>query len=115
MLSVHQVRNTELRMTSNLNSVATHKLRSFKHEGYVVTAQQRRTGRSPLAGVATLTLLLLSDMPLTVAVRRDRLGEEPIGDILYFDYGCIAFWGLTQKQEQVRRAELLCRPKRQPC
>ena len=33
----------------------------------------------------------------------DRLGEEPIGDILYFDYGCIAFWGLTQKQEQVRR------------
>ena len=32
----------------------------------------------------------------------DRLGEEPMGDILYFDYGCIAFWGLTQKQEQVR-------------
>ena len=25
----------------------------------------------------------------------------PIGDIFYFDYGCVAFWGLTQKQEQV--------------
>lgn len=26
----------------------------------------------------------------------------PIGDIFYFDYGCVAFWGLTQKQEQVQ-------------
>ena len=32
-----------------------------------------------------------------------RLGDEPMGDILYFDYGCVAFWGLTQKQEQARR------------
>jgi uncharacterized Rmd1/YagE family protein len=31
-----------------------------------------------------------------------RLGEMPIGDIFYFDYGCVAFWGLTQKQEQVQ-------------
>lgn len=28
------------------------------------------------------------------------LGGPPIGDIFYFDYGCVAFWGLTQKQEQ---------------
>lgn len=28
------------------------------------------------------------------------MGAEPCGDILYFDYGCIAFWGLTEKQEQ---------------
>ena len=32
-----------------------------------------------------------------------RLGEMPIGDIFYFDYGCVAFWGLTQKQEQVQQ------------
>ena len=25
-------------------------------------------------------------------------GQEPTGDIFYFDYGCVAFWGLTQKQ-----------------
>ncbi len=31
-----------------------------------------------------------------------RLGEMPCGDVFYFDYGCVAFWGLTQKQEQVR-------------
>ncbi len=33
--------------------------------------------------------------------RYSRLGELPQGDIFYFDYGCVAFWGLTQKQEQV--------------
>ncbi|KAK9796644.1 hypothetical protein WJX73_007435 [Symbiochloris irregularis] len=26
--------------------------------------------------------------------------EEPRGDIYYFDYGCVAFWGLTVQQEQ---------------
>ena len=24
--------------------------------------------------------------------------EQPCGDIFYFDYGCITFWGLSQKQ-----------------
>ena len=33
--------------------------------------------------------------------RYSRLGELPQGDVFYFDYGCVAFWGLTQKQEQV--------------
>ena len=27
------------------------------------------------------------------------LGEESSGDVFYFDYGCVAFWGLTEKQE----------------
>lgn len=27
------------------------------------------------------------------------LGEESVGDVFYFDYGCVAFWGLTEKQE----------------
>ena len=47
---------------------------------------------------------MLSNTQLECGYCSDRLGEEPIGDILYFDYGCIAFWGLTQKQEQVRWA-----------
>lgn len=25
-------------------------------------------------------------------------GSEPDGDIFYFDYGCVAFWGLKVKQ-----------------
>lgn len=29
-------------------------------------------------------------------------GGVPLGDIFYFDYGCVVFWGLTQEQEQVR-------------
>ena len=29
-----------------------------------------------------------------------NLGEESSGDVFYFDYGCVAFWGLTEKQEQ---------------
>lgn len=27
--------------------------------------------------------------------------EEPRGDVFYFDYGCVAFWGLTVKQVSV--------------
>ncbi|KAK9839104.1 hypothetical protein WJX74_009646 [Apatococcus lobatus] len=27
-------------------------------------------------------------------------GSEAMGDIFYFDYGCVVFWGLDQKQEQ---------------
>ena len=27
------------------------------------------------------------------------LGEEPVGDVFYFDYGVVAFWGLSPKQE----------------
>ncbi len=25
-------------------------------------------------------------------------GEQACGDIFFFDYGCITFWGLSQKQ-----------------
>ena len=28
------------------------------------------------------------------------LGEESSGDVFYFDYGCGAFWGMSEKQEQ---------------
>ena len=28
-------------------------------------------------------------------------GAEPAGDCFYFDYGCVAFWGLNIKQVRV--------------
>ena len=35
--------------------------------------------------------------------------EHAAGDIFYFDYGCITFWGLSQKQARNSRAVELLR------
>jgi len=43
---------------------------------------------------------LLHGYPDVLYGRYSELGGMPLGDIFYFDYGCVAFWGLTQKQEQ---------------
>lgn len=43
---------------------------------------------------------LLQSYPDVLYGRYSRLGAEPCGDIFFFDYGCIAFWGLTEIQEQ---------------
>jgi hypothetical protein len=34
-------------------------------------------------------------------------GSEAKGDIFYFDYGCVAMWGLTQKEVELPPGLLL--------
>ncbi|KAK9814251.1 hypothetical protein WJX72_002986 [[Myrmecia] bisecta] len=43
---------------------------------------------------------LLHSYPDVLYGQYARHGQDTVGDVFYFDYGCIAFWGLTQKQEQ---------------
>lgn len=44
----------------------------------------------------------LQEYPDVLYGRFTEPGGVPLGDIIYFDYGCVVFWGLTQEQEQVR-------------
>lgn len=60
-----------------------------------------RTGCFPHVMQLIRWLLMLQAYPDVLYGKYSRLGEMPIGDVFYFDYGCVAFWGLTQKQEQV--------------
>jgi len=43
---------------------------------------------------------LLQEHPDVLYGRYTEPGGVPLGDIFYFDYGCVVFWGLTQEQEQ---------------
>ena len=43
---------------------------------------------------------LLHSYPDVLYGHYGRPAQESCGDVFYFDYGCVAFWGLTQKQEQ---------------
>eukprot|EP00884_Botryococcus_braunii_P016721 jgi/Botrbrau1/3732/Bobra.0363s0017.2 len=43
---------------------------------------------------------LLERYPDVVYGQYHAAGAEAKGDIFYFDYGCVAMWGLTQKEEQ---------------
>lgn len=43
---------------------------------------------------------LLHSYPDAIYGQYSELGQGIVGDILYFDYGVIVFWGLSKKQEQ---------------
>jgi uncharacterized Rmd1/YagE family protein len=67
----------------------------------VVSVASASPDRTPNKSVMLCFPECLQAYPDVLYGRYSRLGELPIGDIFYFDYGCVAFWGLTQKQEQV--------------
>ena len=43
---------------------------------------------------------LLHSYPDALYGQYSELGQGIVGDVLYFDYGVVVFWGLTKKQEQ---------------
>ena len=59
---------------------------SIDREGLINTLQKRGSR------------FLLHRYPDVLYGQYSSVTEEPRGDIFYFDYGCIAFWGLTVKQ-----------------
>ena len=42
--------------------------------------------------------LTLHACPQVMYGQYQHAGSEVTGDIFYFDYGCVVFWGLDQKQ-----------------
>ena len=66
---------------------------SLDREG-LITALQKRGSR-----------FLLHRYPDVLYGQYSSAAEQPQGDVFYFDYGCVAFWGLTLKQ-------VCCKP---PC
>lgn len=43
---------------------------------------------------------LLHSFPDILYGQYSELEHGIVGDVLYFDYGCVVFWGLTKKQEE---------------